>query len=135
MGLLTRSLAKKLQTYLHLLLVMGIFLYLYSPLLEHLLGSEASARLHTHIHVSEDVISHLFPHDELDLSDDAANQDPHEHEEGVLCLLDNNTVLLAFSMIPQAQIAHRLPLVSELVPFYFPVSIIYLSSLDPPPTI
>jgi hypothetical protein len=62
------------------------------------------------------------------------DQDKHEQEEGVLCFLDIDALLallLAFNIALQAPLVQQLPLVFELVPFYFPVSIIYLSSLDP----
>jgi hypothetical protein len=117
-----------------LFLVLGIFSYLYSPLLDHWLGNEVYARPHTHVHVSKDTISQFSLHHEPDLSGNSVEQEQHEHEEGVLCLLDIEALLallLAFNIAIQAQLVQQLPLVFELVPFYFPVSIIYLSSLDP----
>ena len=128
LGLRTASLVRKQKTCLHLLLVMGIFLYLYSPFLDHWSGNEFYARPHTHVHVSENIISQKY----------AVDHDQHEHEDGVLCFLDIDALLallLAFDIAPQAQLVQHLPLVFELVPFYFPVSIIHLALLDPPPTV
>jgi hypothetical protein len=118
--------------------VLGIFLYLYSPLLDHWLGNEVYARPHTHVHVSKEIVSQFSPYHETDSSGYSLDQAQHEHEEGVLCFLDIDALLallLVFNIAPQAQLVQHLPLVFELAPFYFRVSIIYLSSLDPPPTI
>ena len=138
MGQQTALAMKKRNSCLHLLLVAGIFLYLYSPLLDHWLGNEAYARPHTHVHISDDVISQISLDQEHDLSGFLIDQTQQEHEEGVLCFLNIDAplaLLLAFHMAPQVQLVQHLPLVFELVPFYFPVSIIHISSLDPPPTI
>lgn len=128
--------AKKQNTCLHLLLVAGVFLYLYSPFLDHWLGNEAYARPHTHTHFSETVISQISHHSETDSSRYSAHQD--QHKEGVLCFLDIDALLgllLDFNVVPHAQHLQHLPLVFELVPFYLHVSTIYLSLLDPPPNI
>ena len=138
MGLQTASFVRKQKACLHFLLVLGVFLYLYSPLLDHWLGNEVYARPHTHVHISEDITSQYSLHHEPDSAGYTAAQDQHEHEEGFLCFLDIDAVLallLAFNMVAQAQLVQHSPLVSELVPFYLPVSILHLSSLDPPPTI
>ena len=122
----------------HLFLVLGIFLYLYSPLLDHWLGNEVHVRPHTHVHVSNDILSQLSPHHDTDSSGYSVEKDQHEHEEGVICFLDIDALsalLLAFNITLQAQPVQHLPLVFELVSFYFRVSIVYLPSLDPPPTI
>ena len=129
---------RKQNTCLHLFLVAGIFLYLYSPVLDHWLGNEAYPRPHTHVHISGGSISQLSLDQEPDLSGFSVDQTRQEHEEGVLCFLNIDaplTLLLAFDMVPPVQLVQHLPLVFELVPFYFPVSIIHLSALDPPPTI
>ena len=137
MGLLTTSFGRKQKTYLHLLLVLGMFIYLYSPLLDHWLGFEIYARPHTHLHVSKDIIRQISFGHETDLSGLVIDQEQHEHEEGVLCFLDIDAllaILLAFNIASHTQLVQHLPLISKLVPVCNDVSIIYLPSLDPPPT-
>lgn len=128
-----------MKRFLHLFLVLQVFLYLYSPLLDHWLGNETHARLHTHVHVSNNITPQFSLHHKPHSSENMVEQEHHEHhEEGVLCLLDIDVLLallLAFDIVPQAQLGHHQPLAFELVPYYFRVSIVYLASLDPPPTI
>lgn len=132
MRLQTISLVQKQKTWLHLLLVAGIFLYFYSPLLDHWSGNETYIRPHTHIEVtnvspqqhSDDSTAHASEHDEHD-------------EEGVLCSLDLNAL---FSTVPCLSatpnfIIQSVSLIFDLFPAYQQVSAIYLSSLDPPPRI
>ncbi len=103
-------------------MVMGVFLYLYSPFLDHWLGNEVYARPHTHTHFSED-----------------ADQDQHDqHEEGFLCFLDIDmllALLLAFNIEPSPNLGQHLHLIFKLAHFYFQVSLIELASPDPPPNI
>ena len=133
----TTSFVRKQKILLHLLLVMGVFLYLYSPFLDHWLGNEAYGRPHNHTYISEDTISQLsYPH-ETDLSAEYL-VDLNQHEEGVLCSLDIDVILsllLAFNMAPGMQRVQHHPQIFELVPYYFPVSIIYLATVDRPPII
>lgn len=137
MGRQTASFVWKRKTCLHLLLVMGVFLYLYSPFLDHWLGNETYARPHTHAHVFEDIVLQISPQHVTDSLGIHIDHD-HQHEEGFLCFLDIDallTLLLAFFIVPNAQFAQHPPLVFEIVYFYCQVSIIDLASLDPPPNI
>ena len=132
MGLQTAPFAKRQKTWLHLVLVMGIFLYLYSPFLDHLLGNEVYARPHTHIHLS---LSESSSHSEFGLVGGAHEQE--HHDEGVLCFLDIDALLalmLALSTVAGIYLLQHLPLGSKVPPFYILVSIIYLALIDPPPT-
>ena len=132
----TASFMRKQKTLLHLFLVAGLFLYLYSPLLDHWLGNESYARPHNHTHVSNEVTSQFAPHHDNDSLDHAIDQ--AHHEEGFLCSLDFDAhlaLLLAFNVAPQASLVQHFSLFFELAPTYVPVSIIHLASLDPPPNI
>ncbi len=134
MGLQTASFVRKQKPGLHLVLVAGVFLYLYSPFLDHWLGNEVHVRPHTHAHVSEDIFSLFSPHQETDSFGYFVDQD--HHEEGLLCLFDIDALLallLAFDILPNAQLEPQSKLVFKLSPFYIHVSIIYLALLDPPP--
>lgn len=136
MRLQTASFVRKQKTNLHLLLVMGVFLYLYSPFLDHWLGNEAYARPHSHARVSEEILSQISPHHEIDSSKYAVDQD--QHEEGVFCFLNIDALLallLAFIIVSNAQLGQHPPLVFKLAHSVNQVSIIHLASLDPPPNI
>jgi len=127
----TTSFIGKKKTCLHLVLVVGVFLYLYSPFLDHWLGNESYARPHNHVH-----ISHISPPREMDSLEQVVDSD--QHEEAVLCSLDIDMILallLAFNMELGIQIVQHQPLVSELFPHYFPVSTVYLATIDRPPII
>ena len=128
--------AKKQKAWLHLLLVAGIFLYLYSPLLDHWLGNGAHSRPHTHTHVARNVILEATHFHE---STSVEKLSEHgEHEEGVLCMLDIDALLalvLTFTSAPPIPLEPQQPLIIGSAPSYLGVSIIYLSSLDPPPNI
>lgn len=113
-------------------------MYLYGPLLDHWLGSEVYTRPHTHVHVSKDIISQSPLHHEPDSSVYSVDKNHHEHEEGILCFLDIDALLallLVFNIAPQAQLVQQTPLVFEMIHVYHQVSIIHLTSLDPPPNI
>ncbi len=136
MGLQTASFVKKQKTFLHSFLVLGLFLYLYSPLLDHWLGNETYARPHNHAFVSNDIVSQFTPHHDTDSLGNSVDQD--RHAEGFLCSLDIDAhlaLLLAFIVVPHSQLVQHFSLFFEFSSVYFPVSIIYLASLDPPPNI
>jgi hypothetical protein len=119
----------KQRIWLHLLLVAGIFVYLYSPLLDHRLG--VYTRAHTHIHFAENMLTNMGHHHEN-------GDETGLHEEGVLCLLDfasQLSILLHFDVLFVEQIVYQASLVFDAVPTYLWVSSIHLSSLDPPPRI
>lgn len=121
---------QKQQVWLHLLLVVGIFVYLYSPLLDHWSGT-VHTRPHTHIQIAESAAAKIGHQHE---NDDEADL----HEEGVLCLLDFTTqlsVLLQLELLPVEQFMYQISLVFDVVPSYILLSSIHLSSLDPPPRI
>lgn len=136
MRIQTASFVKKQKPYLHLLLVFGVLLYLYSPFLDHWFGNEIHARPHTHAHVSRDRNPQFSPHHETDSLRHSVDQD--SHEEGLFCLFDIDALLallLAFDIVPNAQLERQPTIVFKLSPIYLHVSIIYLASLDPPPNI
>lgn len=136
MRLQTAPSAKKQNIYLHLLLVVVVFLYLYSPFLDHWLGNEAYARPHTHTHFSGSIPSQSSHHSETDSLGYSVDGD--QHEEGILCFLNIDALLallIAFSIVQDVQLGQHLPLVLGLFSFYFCVSIIHFCLLDPPPTI
>ena len=118
------SVTQKQKTPLHLLLVIGIILYVYLPLLDHWLEHEHYARPHTHIHLPEDTFygktGRLF------LEHQAS-------EESALCLLDIKTLIC---VLPNVNIVLTLQdvLLNFGLPFYqVYVAAIYLPLLDPPP--
>jgi hypothetical protein len=129
-------LSEKLNTWLHFLLVAGVLVYLYSPLLDHLLDKDIYSRPHTHIYVAGNILPQLSQFRESDSLIDNSDQD--EHDNGVICLLNIDTLLsllLSIFIVPQTLLAPQDPLVVNLVTTYLDVSLIYLSSLDPPPNI
>lgn len=136
MRLQAKQSTKKWNICLHLFLVVGVFLYLYSPFLDHWLGNGFYVRPHTHAHISEEMMSQVSLHGETDSFGVAGEHE--EEEENVLCSLDIQallSLLLPFNMVSQTQLARDSSLVMKAVSFYWEVSIIYLSSLDPPPNI
>jgi hypothetical protein len=118
---------------------MGIFMYLYSPFLDHWFGNEAYSRPHNHVHVSTDFVSQISPHlDHRETGSSVESVDQDQHEEGILCLLDIDALLallLAFDIAPCAEPVQHAPLALAFTPAYRSVSIIHLASLDPPPNI
>jgi hypothetical protein len=125
----------KQHVWLHLLLVAGIFVYLYSPLLDHWLGA-VQTRPHTHYYITGNSVVEIFH-----LHDDAVTENDDDvvgYEQGVLCLLDLATqlaILLHLDGFLVEQIVHSPSLVFAAVPAYLWFSPVYLSSLDPPPRI
>lgn len=126
-------LAQKQIFGLHLLLVMGIILYVYSPLLDHWLGAEHYVRPHTHAYLPETIsteISTLYHFDaENHLSTDG------DHEENILCSLDIKTLLYVVLNVNVILIVQNVPLIFDIFPHYVGGSSVYLPSLDPPPRI
>lgn len=126
------GLRRKQKTWLHLILAVGMFVYLYSPLLDHWAGHETYARPHTHIHVENIFAQYPVVETNVHVSEHG------EHEEGVLCLLDINalfSVIFYFNAGESICTIQNSQLVFDLLPPYQQVSAIYLSSLDPPPRI
>ncbi len=124
--------AQKQKSYLHLLLVIGVFLYVYTPILDHQLGSEYYVRPHTHISIFTHTSTlHLEDTENLFLG----NGEHSDHEENVLCLLDIKTLVYVPFNISVALIVQYIPLIFDLLPYYMQGSTIYLPSLDPPPRI
>ena len=126
----------RLNTWLHLLLVVGVFAYLYSPLLDHLRDNSVYSRPHIHIHVAGNNLQQLAQFRESDTVVD--HSDHGEKDESVICLLNIDallSLLLSIFIVPDTLLASQDSLVTSLVATYRDVSIIYLSSLDPPPNI
>lgn len=127
---------KNLKTWLHLLLVVGVFAYLYSPLVDHLLESPVYARTHTHVHFPGDNLLQPASFRESDGFVDHSGHD--EQDESVICLLDIDallSLLLSIFIVPDTLLASQDSLVTGLAASYLDVSIVYLSSADPPPNI
>lgn len=125
---------KRYKERLQLFLAASLFLYLYSPLLDHWLGNTHYGRPHTHITISSITLVGDTAHDQAEL-----NESEHEaHEESVLCLLDMNSLL---SVSPDIDLqwscfwgfAKSSPLVFNVDAGYDVAGSIFLSSLDPPP--
>ena len=133
--LLRHSISKETKNGLHLFLAAVVFLYLYSPLLDHWLGFHTFARPHSHQHVDLDLLISVSTEDE---SSSEVDTIAHEaHEEGVLCLLDINAVPIALCFHIEANwflsLAHDASLVFEPFTPYYLVSFVFLSSIKPPP--
>lgn len=136
MRLRTARLSDKRGTWLHLLLVAGILLYVYSPFLDHWLDKDVYSRPHTHINIAAPGLAQqsLLP----DATDAASHGEHGEHDDGYICLLNIDallSLLLSIFIAPQTLISVPDTLAAELAHTYFDVTIVYLSSLDPPPTI
>lgn len=130
-----RTSAGNQKAFLHFFLVLGVFLYLYSPYLDHWLGTEVHTRPHTHAAVSTDLRSEGRALDTASASDHAHD---HEYEESVLCFLDIDallSLLLILDVFGYAQMQPHSPLVFELEPDYLLASTIYLAVSSPPPII
>jgi len=110
-------------------------MYLYSPLLDHLLDRGVYSRPHTHVHVAGNItvqLSHYFP-----ASDFGIDNSRHD-EQGVTCLLNIDALLfllLSIFLAPQTSLAPQHSPGVTFVTTCLDVSLIYLSSLDPPPNI
>ena len=117
-------LAQKQKTSLHLLLVIGVILYIYTPLLDHRLDREYYTRPHIHIHLHES-FSIKATEDRFLEHDD--------HQEGILCLLDIKTLAYIIPSVNAIFVVQDVPLVFGLTPYSITVSNIYLPLLDPPP--
>ncbi len=128
------SFEKKQKTILHLVLVLGVFSYLYSPFLDHFFDHEVYARPHNHIHFPIEILAQNSIHYE---PGSIMHHDGHEHhEEGFLCFLDIDALLallLAFNITPDDQFVCHHPLVFGFDLVYFHISILHLSPLNPPP--
>jgi hypothetical protein len=136
MRLRTAPLNEKLNTWLHLLLVVGVFAYLYSPLVDHLRDSSVYSRPHTHIYVAGNILPQPAPFSETDPV--AEHSDHDEQDENVICLLNIDallSLLLSFFIVPDTLPTSQDSLGTSLVATYLDVSIIYLASVDPPPNI
>lgn len=96
----------QIQRWLNPLLVVGVFVYLFSPLADHWLGHGGSVRPHHHAVVSE--ISFIeFTHFGSDqLAQPVAGGD---HGEGVFCLLDFNLLFVAILLVTTSLGQHALP--------------------------
>lgn len=125
-------LTQKQKSSLHLLLVFGIVLYVYTPLLDHWLEREHYTRPHTHIHLPESfVIGDIEDYFIGDIEDYFSKHS--DHQEGILCLLDIKTLIYVIPNINVVFVVQDIPLVFGLTPYSVHASNIYLPSLDPPP--
>ena len=134
MRLRTGPLTSKLESWLHLILVASILLYAYAPFLDHWLDRDVYARPHTHIHLS--TAAAPLPFQQTLATEDHAGHDAHE--ETVFCALNIDallSLLLFFFVVPPGPVAAPDMLAARLAPVCLDVSIVYLSTLDPPPTI
>ena len=109
-------------------------MYLFSPLLDHWLGSENYGRPHTHVHLSESASTILLNTFGPETEDHFAED--NEHEDSYLCLLDINAlfyVALNVNNMGSVFAVQNSPLIFDLSALYLQVSGIYLSAVDPPP--
>ena len=95
-GMISVKLGKYL--WLHLLLVVGTFAYMFSPLLDHWLGNDAQVRAHNHTPISLSVAGFDDPAP-FDQHDPHHNSDEH-HIEGFICTLDLTLYLVPFFLLP-----------------------------------
>lgn len=123
----------KTQRWLNPLLIVGVLVYLFSPLLDHWLGHGGSARPHNHLIVAEiSLLEFAQPgHEQLmhSVADD-------NHDEGVLCLLDFNLLFAAILLVTIAlgQLAlPRFPLSFALLLPGLAVTNVALPGHYPPP--
>jgi hypothetical protein len=106
--------------------MIGIVLYVYSPLLDHWLGHKYYARPHTHIHLPENIVT---------LETEGHFSENDDHEEDVVCVLDIEALFFIVLIVYAPLIIQNAPLIFDLFPYYLQSSTISLSSLDPPPRI
>ena len=128
--------ARKMRAWLHLVLVAGIFLYLYSPLLDHWIGNDAHSRPHNHTHVALSELYETAHNHEVAVGGEHGEH--KAHGDGVLCLLDIEAFLSLVYTFVDAEpfpVEPHNSLVLSAFPAYSAISVIYLSSLDPPPNI
>ncbi len=123
------------KAWLHVLLAAGILLYLYSPLLDHLLHRESYSVPHIHVQVPE---SFLSQHTNLHGTDAVDGSSDHDqHDENVLCFLNIDallSLLLQFTPPLQTLIGPQNLLLGGLDPVCLDVTLVYLQTFDPPPT-
>lgn len=129
-------LSGKLNIWLHLLLAAGVLAYVYSPLLDHVMDKGVYSRPHTHLHFAGE-LSQRPSHFREDHP--ATDHDEHDDaDESVICLLNIDallSLLLSIFILPDTPAAPQEPLVGNLDANCLDVSLVYLSSLDPPPNI
>ena len=124
---------QKQKPALQLLLVIGIVLYVYSPMLDHWLGHDYYARPHTHIDLPGNLSTGIFAQNQIEIDDH--HPEHSEPEDYVLCLLDINTLLYAPLDDNVVLIVQNVPLIFDIFPYLVTGSTVYLPSLDPPPRI
>ena len=128
------TLTQKQKNGLHLLLVLGIISYLFSPLMDHWLGHDTHTRPHTHVSFPENNFITIAPLLLLETSEHFPENS--EHEEGFLCVLDVNALFFAaidVSLVPTRCMIRNAPFIFDFFHCYVKVTPIYLLSLDPPP--
>lgn len=86
----------RVQRWLNPLLIVGVFVYLFSPLADHWLGHGGNVRPHNHVVVAElNLIDYGHPGNEQ-----LVNPDSEEgHEASVICLLDFNLLFVAILLV------------------------------------
>jgi hypothetical protein len=126
-------LMKKGRVWLQLFLIASLFLYFYSPLLDHWTGNSHYGRPHTHIPIKPNLLLKPAPESGSNGLDD------DEHEENVLCILDINALLsVVLSNVNPAWLldfATNASLVLDFHEVFVSAAPIFLSSSDPPPRI
>jgi hypothetical protein len=128
---------ERYKAWLQIFLAATLFLYLYSPFLDHWLGNTHYGRPHTHISLPAAVLSAASGNAE---AAPAAHEGGHEaHEEDVLCLLDIDALLIVldFDVRPNFWPGPNLDasLVFDFQAALMTANPIFVSALDPPPRI
>ena len=116
-----------------MLLVFGVVLYIYSPLLDHWLDNDHYIRPHTHIHLSENILTNVSTQNHREIEGHFSENS--DHEENILCMLDIKTLIYALLNVNAVLIVENVPLIFDLFPYYMQGSTVYLPLLDPPPRI
>lgn len=128
---------KRYKTWLQIFFVANLFLYLYSPFLDHWLGNAHYGRPHTHISLHTQALAATTDHNEP-ATTEHQNYD-EDHEEGVLCLLDVDalSIILDFNVQPDCLVgfAPQPSLIFDFQAAALTANPVFLSSLDPPPQI
>lgn len=110
---------------LHLFLVAGIVLFVYTPFLDHSLGLGIETRQHQHVLLSFSAEGLSETHIEHD-----------DHDETYLCTLNLDAVLgliLGFEFISQLDFTPQNTLSVAIAADYQRVATIFLPTIDPPP--
>ncbi len=127
---------KNYKALLQIFFVASLFLYLYSPFLDHLLGNTHYGRPHTHIALPSELSAESVNGDALTTDH---NTDHENHEEGVLCLLDIDALSIILDFDVQSDLLLNFAPDASLIFNYQTADLtadpVFISSHYPPPRI